>query len=192
MRWGRARARHGRSAAGFAGEPRRHRGARRATPQRPAREVDDALKDRRFVRLSLGDEEGYTTAGKWEELKALRVAALTAHHRAEPLSPGLEMEALRERLPYEVSARAFRALVDRLGRESDLVREESVLRFKSHRVKLGGDEGELGERLAQALNSAGFHPPDLKQLAEELKLPARRTSRGCARCSARSSARAGW
>ena len=31
------------------------------------------------------------------------------------------MEALRERLPYEVSARAFRALVDRLARESDAV-----------------------------------------------------------------------
>jgi len=130
----------------------------------PSREVDDALKDRRFVKLSLGDEEGYTTESKWAELKRFAMAALTAHHQAEPLSPGLEMEALRERLPYEVSARAFRALVDRLGRESDLVREESVLRLKSHRVK-------LGERLAAALTSAGFQPPDLKQLAEELKLP---------------------
>ena len=137
----------------------------------PAREADEALKDRRFVKLSLGDEEGYTTAGKWEELKRFATAAVATHHKSEPLSPGLEMEALRERLPYEVSARAFRALVDRLGRESDLVREESVLRFKSHQVKLGGDEGKLGERLAAALTSAEFHPPDLKQLAEELKLP---------------------
>jgi selenocysteine-specific elongation factor len=137
----------------------------------PAREADEALKDRRFVKLSLGDEEGYTTAGKWEELKRFAMAAVAAHHQAEPLSPGLEMEALRERLPYEVSARAFRALVDRLARESDLVREESVLRLKSHRVKLGGDEGRLGERLAAALASARFHPRDLKQLAEELKLP---------------------
>src|SRR5512146_655472 len=137
----------------------------------PAREIDEALKDRRFVKLSLGDEEGYTTVGKWEEIKRFAMAAVAAHHQAEPLSPGLEMESLRERLPYEVNARAFRALVDRLGRESDLVREESVLRLKSHRVKLGGDEGRLGERLAQALQTAQFHPPDLKQLAEELKLP---------------------
>src|SRR5260370_177272 len=109
----------------------------------PAREADEALKDRRFVKLSLGDEEGYTTAGKWEELKRFAMAALAAHHQAEPLSPGLEMEALRERLPYEVSTRAFRALVDRLARESDLVRAESVLRLKSHRVKLGRDDGRL-------------------------------------------------
>jgi selenocysteine-specific elongation factor len=137
----------------------------------PAREIDQALKDRRFIKLSLGDEEGYTTTAKWEELKLFATAAVLTHHQAEALSPGLEMEALRERLPYEVSARAFRALVDRLGRESDLVREESVLRLKSHRVRLGGDEGRMGERLAAALAEAGFHPPDLKQLAEELKLP---------------------
>ena len=66
----------------------------------PAREADEALKDRRFVKLSLGDEEGYTTAGKWEELKRFATAAVAAHHKSEPLSPGLEMEALRERLPY--------------------------------------------------------------------------------------------
>jgi selenocysteine-specific elongation factor len=143
----------------------------------PVHEADTALKDGRFVKLSLGDEEGYTTAGKWTELKRFAIAALTAHHQAEPLLPGLEMEALRERQPYEVSARAFRALVDRLARESDLVREESLLRLKSHRVKLGGDEGRLSERLARVLESAEFHPPDLKQLADELKLPPSELSR---------------
>ncbi|HZO82269.1 MAG TPA: selenocysteine-specific translation elongation factor [Candidatus Binataceae bacterium] len=148
-----------------------------ATPARiaqllnaPAREVGETLRDQRFVKLSLGDEEGFTTAAKWEELKRFALAALTAHHQAEPLSPGLEMEALRERLPYEVSARAFRALVDRLGRESEIVREESVLRLRGHRVTLGGDEGRLGARLEEALRRAEFHPPDLKQLADELKL----------------------
>jgi selenocysteine-specific elongation factor len=143
----------------------------------PLSEVEAALQDKRFVRLSLGDEEGFTTAAKWEELKRFSLAALAAHHQAEPLSPGLEMEALRVRLPYEVSARAFRALVDRLGRESDIVREESLLRLRSHRVKLGGDEGRLGGRVEEALRRAQLHPPDLKQLAEELKLPQSELSR---------------
>ncbi len=137
----------------------------------PASEIEAALKDKRFVRLSLGDEQGFTTAEKWQEIKRFSLTALAAHHQAEPLSPGLEMEALRVRLPYEVSARAFRALIDRLGRESEIVREESVLRLKSHRVKLGGDEGRLGTRVEEALQRAQFHPPDLKQLADELKLP---------------------
>jgi len=137
----------------------------------PIAEVQAALKDSRFIKFSLGDEEGFATRTKWEELKRFATEALAAHHSAEPLAPGLEMEALRTRLPYEVGARAFRALIDRLGRESDVVREESALRLKSHKVELGGDDGRLGAEIERTLKQAGFHPPDLKQLAEALKLP---------------------
>ncbi len=143
----------------------------------PLAEVEAALKDSRFIKFSLGDEEGFATRVKWDELKRFATEALAAHHRAEPLAAGLEMEALRTRLPYEVGARAFRALIDRLSRESELVREESVLRLKSHRVELGGDDGKLGADIERVLKQAGFHPPELKQLAETLKLPAAQEAR---------------
>ncbi len=138
---------------------------------RPVAEVEGALRDGRFIKLSMGDEEGFTTRSKWEELKKFALAALKAHHEAAPLSAGLEMESLRTRLPYEISARAFRAIVDRIARETEVVREESLLRLGSHKVKLGGDVGELGARVEAALVRAEFQPPDLKQLGDELKLP---------------------
>jgi selenocysteine-specific elongation factor len=137
----------------------------------PIVEVDIALKDPRFVKLSMGDEEGYTTANKWAELKAFALTALTKHHTEEPLSPGLEMEDLRTRLPYEIGARNYRALADRLARETDLVREESTLRLKTHRVKLGESDGKLVARIEEELRKAAFQPPELKLLAEALKLP---------------------
>jgi selenocysteine-specific elongation factor len=137
----------------------------------PIAEAAAALKDPRFVKLSMGDEEGCTTANKWAELKAFALAALTKHHAAEPLSPGLEMEALRSRLPYEIGARNYRALADRLARETDIVREESTLRLKTHRVKLGEHDGKLVARIEEELRKAAFQPPELKQLAEALKLP---------------------
>ncbi|MBF6569092.1 MAG: selenocysteine-specific translation elongation factor [Candidatus Binataceae bacterium] len=143
----------------------------------PVAEVEEALRDTRFIKLSLGDEEGFTTRTKWEELKKSALGAIAAHHQAEPLSPGMEMEAMRAQLPYEIAARNFRAVIDRLGRESDLVREDNLLRLKSHRVKLGGDDSRVGARIEQVLAAAGFHPPELKQLAEELKLPASETGR---------------
>ncbi len=143
----------------------------------PVLAVESALADKRFLKLALGDEEGYTTTTKWEELKAFALAALSAHHQAEPLSAGLEMEALRSRLPYEVAARAFRALVDRLGRETEMVREESTLRLKQHRVKLGGEVERLGAELENELRKAQFQPPDLKQLAATLNIPASGISR---------------
>jgi selenocysteine-specific elongation factor len=125
-----------------------------------------------FVKLSVGDEEAFTTRTKWEELKRFALDALATHHKSEPLSAGLEMEALRTRLPYEIGARAFRPIIDRLGHESAIVREESVLRLRSHRVQLGGDAQTLGARIEAVLTSAQFQPPDLKQLAEALKIPA--------------------
>jgi selenocysteine-specific elongation factor len=136
----------------------------------PRAEVQSALADASFIKLSIGDEEGFTTRAKWDDLKRFATAALAAHHKAEPLSPGMDMEAMRSRLPHEVAPRAFRALVDRLGRETDIVREESVLRLKSHKVKLGGDAGRLSAQVEQALGRAMFQPPELKQLAEEVGL----------------------
>jgi selenocysteine-specific elongation factor len=136
----------------------------------PRADVQRALGDARFIKLSIGDEEGFTTRSKWDGLKRFATAALTAHHKAEPLSPGMEMEAMRSRLPHEVAPRAFRALVDRLARETDIVREESVLRLKSHKVKLGGDVGKLSAQVEQALGRAMFQPPELKQLAAEVGL----------------------
>jgi selenocysteine-specific elongation factor len=138
----------------------------------PPKEVQGTLTDARFVTLSIGDEEGFTTRSKWDELKRFAAAALAAHHQAEPLSPGMEMEAMRSRLPHEVAPRAFRALIDRLARETDIVREESVLRLNSHEVKLGGEAGKLSAQVENALARAMFQPPELKQLAEELALPA--------------------
>ncbi len=141
----------------------------------PLKEADAAMKDPRFVKMSVGDEEAFTTRTKWEELKLFSRNAIEAHHKAEPLSPGLEMEALRTRLPYEIGARSFRPIIDRLSRESasgnQIIREESVLRLKSHKVQLGGDIGLLGQSIDDALSRAEFQPPDLKQLAEALKLP---------------------
>ena len=137
----------------------------------PRKECDIALRDPRFTKLSTGDEEGFTTRSKWDELKRFALAALEAHHKAEPLSPGLEMEAMRTRMPYEIGARAFRPIVDRIGREAGIVREDSMLRLSSHRVKLGGDAGVLGASIEDALTRAQFQPPELKQLADALKIP---------------------
>jgi selenocysteine-specific elongation factor len=138
----------------------------------PIKEAETALKDPRFVKLSVGDEDAFTTRTKWEELKQFALTALATHHKTEPLSPGLEMEAMRTRMPYQIGARAFRPIIDRIGRETGIVREESIVRLKTHRVQLGGGAAVLSASIEAALASAHFQPPDLKQLAEALKISA--------------------
>jgi selenocysteine-specific elongation factor len=136
----------------------------------PQQEVARALADARFVKLSLGDVEGYTTHEKWEQLKRFLAAALAAHHQANPLAAGLEMEGLRARLPHEIGARAFKAIIDRIARETDIVREDNTVRLRSHQVRLAGDDSKMAERICGELAGAGFHPPDVDQLAHALNV----------------------
>lgn len=137
---------------------------------RDTKEIFGALDDPGLVSLPLGEDNGFTTRDKWEELKRLAVMAVEACHRNNPLAPGLEMEMLRVRLPYDIPARAFRAVVDRLCNETCLVRDDSVLKVATHQVRFAGEDRILAERLAQALDDAGLHPPDVRQLADTLGL----------------------
>jgi selenocysteine-specific elongation factor len=143
----------------------------------PHHEVARALADARFVKLSLGDVEGYTTREKWEQLKRFLSAALAAHHQAQPLTAGLELEAVRTRLPHEIGARAFKAIIDRIARETDVVREDNTVRLRSHQVRLAGDDSLMAERICTELAQAGFHPPDVDQLARALNVPTGKEAR---------------
>jgi selenocysteine-specific elongation factor len=134
----------------------------------PEKEITTALKDARFIKLSVGDEEAFTTRAKWDALGHFALTTLKRHHAAEPLAAGLEMEAMRSQLPWEVGARTFRSIIDRLARETGIVRDDSVLRLPTHQVHLGGAAGEFGTQLLRALEAAAYQPPDLAQLAANL------------------------
>jgi selenocysteine-specific elongation factor len=110
--------------------------------------------------------EAYTTAGKWARLEAAACEAVAAAHRVQPLAPGVEMESVRSRLPWEVSPRVFRWCVDRLVAGGRLVREESLVRSPSHRVALDHRARALGTRVERLLAEGRFTPPDLRQLEE--------------------------
>jgi selenocysteine-specific elongation factor len=123
-----------------------------------------------------GTIEALTTRAKWTKWLESLLAALGRHHREHPLLPGMEMELLRTRLPYPVSAKLFRGIVDRLSREKKIVREESLVRHPGHQVKLKGEEREATTGLERLLERGAYTPPDSKQMAEELKLPPKRVS----------------
>jgi selenocysteine-specific elongation factor len=111
-----------------------------------------------------GAPEAYTTAARWERFCACAMEAVAAHHRAEPLAAGLELESLRAQLPWDVPARVFRWGIERLVGAGRLVREDSMVRDPGHRVRLDDASRELGTRIEHLLAGAGFTPPDLRQL----------------------------
>jgi selenocysteine-specific elongation factor len=118
--------------------------------------------------------DAFTTAGKLERLVADVRALVAAAHAARPMDPGVEMERLRSELTTPVSAKTFRWVVDRLVADRVLVREESLVRLPTHAVAMGGETRALAERAAALLAAGRFTPPDLRQLAEELRVDRRR------------------
>lgn len=135
-----------------------------------------AARDAGDVALLPTDEAAEILAlrERWETWRERLVEALARFHGEHPLLPGIEMEPLRTSLPDDVPAKLFRSLVDRLGAERRLVREESIVRLPTHKVAMRRDEQETTSRFEALLESGGFTPPDVKQLAELAKLPPKR------------------
>jgi selenocysteine-specific elongation factor len=118
--------------------------------------------------FSAEGEKVYTTASKWQRLKEKIVTTIKDFHAMHPLVPGMEMEELRGKLPYELPPKIFRVLVEVLVGENTLAKEANLLRLATHRIQLGGQEKTLMERIKKLLSAQPTAPPDLKQIEKEL------------------------
>jgi selenocysteine-specific elongation factor len=132
-------------------------------------EAQRRIEELKTVRaLSAEGERVYTTHRKWQSLKENILAALKDFHIAHPLVPGMDMEELRGKLPFELSPKIFRAVVETLVAERSIAKEENLLRLPQHNVKLGGQEKALMERITRILGAQPMAPPDLKEMEKQL------------------------
>jgi selenocysteine-specific elongation factor len=133
-----------------------------------ARQETDKIKTVRA--LSAEGEKLYTTEAKWQRVKDTLLATLKAFHTSHPLVPGMDMEEVRGKLPYDLSLKIFRVVIDTLAGERAIAKEENLLRLASHRVQLGGQEKTLMERIRKILGEHPLAPPDLKDVEKQLGL----------------------
>src|SRR5262249_15889192 len=96
---------------------------------------------------------------------------LAEFHSSTPLARGMEMESLRSQLSFSFSPKIFRAVTDKLSTEGVAVRDDSLVRLPSHRVKLNEDEQGTPARVEQLLQTAELAPPEVKELEEKLHVP---------------------
>jgi selenocysteine-specific elongation factor len=113
-------------------------------------------------------ETVYTTEFKWQRLKDSLLRALKDFHASHTLVPGMDMEELRGKLPFQLSPKLFRVMVDTLITEKSIAKEDNLLRLAQHRVQLGGQEKSLMERIKQILNAQPMSPPELKEMEKQL------------------------
>ena len=120
--------------------------------------------------LNAEGEKLYATEPKWQRVKEALLATLKAFHASHPLVPGMDMEEVRGKLPYNLSLKIFRVVIDALAAEHAIAKEENLLRLASHRVQLGGQEKNLMERIKSILGEQPLAPPDLKEVEKQLAI----------------------
>jgi selenocysteine-specific elongation factor len=116
------------------------------------------------------ENQRYLLAATAQALEEKILAQLNAHHRHQPLEPGLSKEELRRKLPPQVEVRLFNFLLARLGQAGKVAAERDLVRLASHRVKLAGAEEDLTRRLEDLYRRGRLSPPTLKEAAAAVNL----------------------
>jgi selenocysteine-specific elongation factor len=113
-------------------------------------------------------EKAYSTQNKSGRLREVILTALKDFHAKHPLLAGMDMEELRGKLPFDLSAKVFRAVVDTLIGEKAIGKEGNLLRLAGHRIQLGGQEKTLMNKIERILGEQPMAPPDLKEVEKQL------------------------
>jgi selenocysteine-specific elongation factor len=99
-----------------------------------------------------------------EERSRRLVAALEAHHAAQPLSEGIPREEVRDRIVGRAAPEVFDAIVDSLAAAGKIVARDR-LALAGHRISLSPEEARAQAAIEKIFRDAGLAPPDLKSAA---------------------------
>ncbi len=94
--------------------------------------------------------------------------ALDAHHRDEPLRPGLEVEALRRALPEDAAPGLADGLLEELAASGKVALERGVASRPGFRPTLTPAQETAREALATLYREAGLAPPAVSELPAEV------------------------
>ncbi len=125
------------------------------------------------------EEKGYVSAEAAADLSERCLAVAEAFHKKEPLKQGMARGALlsgdtaRDAWSKDIPPKLAFFIVERLLRSGALVSEGDVIRTATHTVSLKSDQAGLRDALFKAHADAGFTPPNLKDVLEELNVDAK-------------------
>jgi len=122
--------------------------------------VNSLEKDGRIRRVG-----GLLVASSVVEDRSRRlVAALEAHHQAQPLSDGVPREEARDRIVGRAAPEVFDAIVNSLAAAGKIVARDR-LALAGHRINLSPEEARAQAAIERIFRDAGLAPPDLKRAA---------------------------
>jgi selenocysteine-specific elongation factor len=113
----------------------------------------------------------YVHRDVFSKLRQILLGRLEEFHQREPLRSGMNKEELFGRLPGAVDAKLFNELIQRLGRQGEVVQEKDLVRLFSHQVALAGEQERVREKIEGIYREAGLQPPFFREVAQSLGVP---------------------
>jgi selenocysteine-specific elongation factor len=104
----------------------------------------------------------------YSQLKKEMEDALKKYHAANPLKQGIPKEELKSKLPMDVDAKLFNALLEDLVKDEAMVREKDKVRLAGHHIFLEGGQQALEEKIERIMRGSGLTPPSAKELGTQL------------------------
>ncbi|HUB09969.1 MAG TPA: selenocysteine-specific translation elongation factor [Myxococcales bacterium] len=118
-------------------------------------------------RAVLADRERRLFVGGtvFEGLLARAADLVLAHHRDNPLAPGIPREELRRRLASGLDVQVFAKVLAGLAAGGRLAVEGDTVRFLSHAQEVRETDSDMRRRLVETLAAGGLSPPGPAELA---------------------------
>ena len=135
-------------------------------PTSVAPRIDALVAAKQAIRAA----DTVVAAAVFARLKEAIVAALGAHHRAQPISDGIPREALREQLFAHGAPAVFDLAVAELAASQSIVARDRVA-LATHRLALTPEEERARAAIERAYRDGGLKPPDAAAIASTAGVP---------------------
>ncbi len=125
--------------------------------------------------LSAGEIIKFDTAGELfvhafyqARLRQALISRVKEYHTANPSSPGISREHVRMSVQGGVEQKLFHKVLQDLVKSGDLVESGPTISAAGFSASMAADRSELGGKITQILEQAGFEPPKISELSEIL------------------------
>jgi selenocysteine-specific elongation factor len=106
----------------------------------------------------------YVHTAHLAELESRIIQAVSDYHKTNPLKPGLDKEELRGMIKVRLHPKLLNMAVDGLVKKNQLGSEGAKLRTPGFRVAVSKDQGEIKDRIIEAIKKGGAQPPIREEL----------------------------
>lgn len=119
----------------------------------------------------------YADAAFLTALDQTATVLLTKYHQANPLQPGMSVEALRGKVFARTDARTAETVLRRMTESGVLVISGETARLASHKIVLKDDEEKSKRQISGAFEKAGLAVPTVREVLDRVPLDRQRADR---------------